>query len=102
VITDSCIATISKRARAPITNPSYVIWVSTKIPRCDSTIKTQQTHQNKTKKNQINYNLNRFKFKTLLYAKKKLKMVLLGHKTAVIVPDNLPYDLIVLHFSFSS
>jgi hypothetical protein len=102
VITDSCIATISKRARAPITNPSYVIWVSTKIPRCDSTIKTQQTHQNKTKKNQINYNLNRFKFKTLLYAKKILKMVLLGHKTAVIVPDNLPYDLIVLHFSFSS
>jgi hypothetical protein len=44
MITDSCIATISKRARATITNPSNVIWVSTKISGCDSTKK-----QNKTK-----------------------------------------------------
>ena len=41
MITDSCIATISKRARATITNPSNVIWVSTKISSCDSTTKKQ-------------------------------------------------------------
>jgi hypothetical protein len=32
----------------------------------------------------------------------KKKKVLLGHKTAVTVSDNLPYDLIVLHLSSSS
>lgn len=50
------IATICKRARASITNPSNVIWISTEIPGCN-----------------------------------------FGHETAMVVPDNLPYNLVLLH-----
>lgn len=57
MVTNSGIATIGERARASITNPSYVIRVSAEISSRD-----------------------------------------LGHETAVVVPDYLPYDLVVLHF----
>jgi len=56
MVANGSITTVSKRARAPITNPSHVIRVPTEIP-------------------------GRY----------------FGHETAMVVSDNLPYDLVVLH-----
>lgn len=89
MVTNGGVAAISKRARTPVTNPSHIIRIPAKNSRFNSIIESEplrikmKTTKEKGKKESV---------------KRKLEIEnLLGHKTAMIVPNNLPYNFIVLH-----
>ena len=48
MVTNGGIATISERARAPVTNPGHIIGISTEISSGNST-KKKKTYKNPTK-----------------------------------------------------
>lgn len=85
MITDGGVATVGKRARATVADTCYVIRVSAEDSCFDSTKSkiTAKAHQSKSFRQR----------------QREMKRNILGHVTAVVVSDSLPYNLIVLHLS---
>ena len=83
----SGVSTVSERAGAPIADPGHVVRIPTENPSFNSINFAKIINKNylgnqKTNTNQANKSSS-----------------ILGHETAVFMPDDLPDDLIVLHFS---
>lgn len=100
MISNSGISTVSERTRTSVTNPRHIVWVSTEIPSRDSGKPTET--------NQIREVPTKIEVTRMIYKTSGSKSIsscrendLLGHETTVFVPDNLPYNLIVLHLLVS-
>lgn len=81
----SGVATVGERARAPVAYPGHVVRIPAEYSSFDST-------------NFVRKSVKISHYETKIHEQSK-ESSLLGHETAVIMPDNLPNDLIVLHFS---
>lgn len=83
MVSNGSVTAVSKRTRASVANTRYVVRVSTEDSCFDST-KVEQDISISTRVHR---------------GRRREVKSLLGHVTAVLVSDDLPYDLVVLHLS---